>query len=189
MRGRDEETGEFFAPSRSQRKRDADAVLELATQLVALTPSQLAKVPVPDALLAAIAESKRITAHVAHKRQLHYLAKLMRREDEETLEPIRRALEHDSAQARRETAALHRIEALREHLLSAGDTALGDLVDAHPHLDRQRLRQLIRSAREERLGNRPPHAFRELFQLLKGLEAEHEDGDDEDAEGETATQD
>ncbi len=179
MRGRDEETGEFLAPSRSQRKREADAVLDLSAQLVALTPSQLAKVPLPDYLITAIADTKRITAHVAHKRQLHYLAKLMRREDEETLEPIRKAIEHDSAQVRRDTAALHRIEELRERLLTEGDTAMGELFDAHPHIDRQHLRQLVRSARDERLHNKPPHAFRELFKLLKSLTDESDESDEE----------
>ena len=171
MRGRDEETGEFLAPSRSQRKRDADAVLDLAQQLVALTPSRLAKLALPDAIVNAIADTRRITAHVAHKRQLHYLAKLMRREDDETLEPIRQALDQDSAGARREAATLHRIEAWRERLIEEGDTALGELADQHPELDRQHLRTLIRSARDERLKNKPPRAFRELFQLLKGLQS------------------
>jgi ribosome-associated protein len=171
MRGRDEETGEFLAPSRSQRKRDADAILELAERLVALTPSQLARVPLPDSLVVAVADTRRINSNVAHKRQLHYLAKLMRREDDETLDPIRRSLEHDSAEARRETALLHRLEALRERLLAEGDSAFGELVDAHPELDRQQLRQLIRAAREERVSNRPPHAFREIFKVLKALPA------------------
>jgi ribosome-associated protein len=170
MRGRDEETGEFLAPSRSQRKRDADAVLDLAQQLVDLSPTQLAKLPLPDAIVAAVADTRRITSNSAHKRQLHYLAKLMRREDEETLEPIRQTLNQDSASGRRETAKMHRIEGWRERLLSEGDSALGELVDQHPQLDRQHLRTLIRSARLEREKNKPPRAFRDLFQLLKALE-------------------
>jgi len=169
MRGRDEETGEYFAPSRSQLKREADAVLALAERLVELTPSQLARVPMPDPIRGAVGDTRRITSHVARKRQLHYLAKLMRREDDETLDPIRRAMEHDSAEARRETAALHRLEDWRTRLLEQGDVALGELADAHPDLDRHHLRQLVRAAREERLANRPPHAFREIFRLLKEL--------------------
>lgn len=169
MRGRDEETGEFLAPSRSQRKREADAVLILAERLVGLTPSQLARLALPEPILGAVADTRRIASHVARKRQLHYLAKLMRREDEQTLQPIRDALEHDGAKAKREAAALHRLEAWRERLLSEGDAALGALADAHPDLDRHRLRQLVRAARDERLANRPPQAFRALFQELKQL--------------------
>ena len=83
MRGRDEDTGEFFSPSRSQNRREALEVLALGEKLVALTEAQLAKLPVPDSLLPHIRDCKRITANIAHKRQLAYLAKQMRREDDE----------------------------------------------------------------------------------------------------------
>lgn len=167
MRGRDEQTGEFLGPSRSQKKRDAEAVLELAERLVGLSAQQLKALPLSEPLLDALRETQRITSHVARKRQLHYFAKLMRREDEEMLEALRRLLEHDRSEARRETAALHRLEAWRERLLKDGDDALGELADAYPDIDRHHLRQLIRAAREEHLHNRPPNAFREIFQVLK----------------------
>lgn len=179
MRGRDEETGEFLSPSRSQRKRDAEAVLELAERLVELPPSQLAKLPIADPIRDAIAETRRITAQVARKRQLHFLAKQMRREDDEAMDAIRQALDHDRATARRETAALHQLERWRERLLDEGDEALGELADAHPALDRHHLRQLIRAARDERIRNRPPHSFREIFRVLKEVfAAAGTDGDE-----------
>lgn len=167
MRGRDDETGDFLSPSRSQRKRDAEAVLDLAAQLVALTAQQLTKLELPDPIMDAIRDTQRITSHIAHKRQLHYLAKLMRREDDEWLDAVRHQLVRDRADARRETARLHRIEQWRERLLENGDEALGELADAHPDLDRHHLRQLVRAAREERLQNQSPRAFREIFQLLR----------------------
>src|SRR5690606_659833 len=82
MRGRDEETGEFLSPSRSEQRRAALDVLALGERLAALTPTQLAKLPVPEALLPHIAETRRITAHVARKRQVAFLAKQMRREED-----------------------------------------------------------------------------------------------------------
>lgn len=169
MRGRDEETGEYLSPSRSQKRREALAVFDLGEQLVALSEAQLSKVPMPDALRELVRESRRITSPGARKRQLQFLAKYMRREDEDVLEAIRRALHHDKADARRETAELHRLEALRERLLEDGDAALAELIGQYPHADRQHLRQLVRNAREERLKNRPLHAYRELFRELKQL--------------------
>ncbi len=169
MRGIDEETGDFLGPSRSQRKRDAEAVLDLAERLVALPAARLKALELPDNVRDAVDETRRIHSHIAHKRQLHYLAKLMRREDDELLDALRSELEHDRADARRETAALHRVEHWRERLLKDGDAALGELADAYPAVDRQHLRQLIRNAREEHLKNRPPHAFREMFRVLKEL--------------------
>ncbi|WP_369939446.1 ribosome biogenesis factor YjgA [Xanthomonas medicagonis] len=169
MRGRDEDTGEFRGESRSQQRREALEVLSLGEKLVALTPAQLARLPVPESLLPHIAETKRITSHIAHKRQLAFLAKQMRREDDATLEAIREALDVNSDGARREVAALHRVEDWRERLLADGDSALSELLSDHPEADRQRLRQLVRNAKEERLKNKPPHAYRELFRELRDL--------------------
>ena len=53
MRGKDPDTGEFLAPSRSQERRDALDVLKLGERLAALTDAQLAKLPLPDDLLPA----------------------------------------------------------------------------------------------------------------------------------------
>ncbi|GHH59552.1 ribosome biogenesis factor YjgA [[Pseudomonas] boreopolis] len=169
MRGRDEETGEFLDASRGQKRREALEVLALGEKLVALTPAQLARLPIPEDLLPHIAEAKRITSHIAHKRQLAYLAKQMRREDDEVLEAIRDALDANSETSRREVAVMHRIEAWRERLIEEGDAALAALLDECPAADRQHLRQLVRNAAEERARNKPPRAFREIYQVLREL--------------------
>ena len=169
MRGRDEESGEFLSPSRSQNRREALEVLALGEKLVSLTEAQLAKLPVPDSLLPHIRECKRITANIAHKRQLAYLAKQMRREDDEVLEALRDALDESGDAARREVAAMHRIETWRERLLDQGDAALAELLDEYPTADRQQLRQLVRSALEERKRNKPPRAYRELYRAVREM--------------------
>lgn len=182
MRGRDEETGEYFSPSRSAQRRAALDVLELGEQLVALSAAQLARLPVPEDLLPHIREAQRITAHIAHKRQLAFLAKQMRKLDDAALDAIRDALRKDGEAARRETALLHRAEALRETLLGDdGDAALTELLAAYPQADRQKLRQLVRNAREERAKNKPPRAFRELFRELRDLLAQDAAAPGEDA--------
>ena len=169
MRGRDEDTGEFLAPSRSEQRRAALDVLALGERLATLTPTQLAKLPVPESLLPHIADTRRMTAHGARKRQVAFLAKQMRREDDEVLDAIRDALDAGGDAARRETALMHRAETWRERLLAEGDEALSAFVEAHPDADRQRLRQLVRSTLEERTRNKPPRAFRELFREVKEL--------------------
>jgi ribosome-associated protein len=183
MRGKDLETGEFLSPSRSQQRREALEVLDLARQLSEMTAQQVSKLPVPERLVAHIDETRRITSHGAHKRQLQFLAKQMRREDDETLEAIRDALDVNGQAARVEAAMLHRAEAWRERLMADGDAALTELLDTYPHADRQHLRQLARNAHEERVKNKAPHAFRELFRELRELFAESHgngeaDGDD-----------
>lgn len=173
MRGHDEETGEFLSPSRSAQRRAALDVLELGEQLTALSTAQLGRLPIPEELLPHIRETQRITSHGARKRQQAFLAKQMRKLDDAVLDAIRDAMSKDGEAARRETAALHRAEALRDALLGDdGDAALTDLLAAHPHADRQQLRQLLRNVREERTKNKPPRAFRELFRVLRELMAE-----------------
>ena len=183
MRGTDEDTGEYFGPSRGEQRREALAVLALAHEVVATPYARLQQLNLPEEVLAAAAEAQRITAQIAKKRAVGFLAKKLRKEDDEALDALRKALEHDKAPGRRETAALHRIEALRDELIEEGDEALTKLVNDYPHADRQHLRQLARNAREEKLKNKPPHAFRELFRELRTLlESAASASDDEPGE-------
>ena len=179
MRGRDEDSGDYLGPSRSEQRRAALDVLALGEKLVALSEAQLAKLPIPEDLLPHIRDAKRITSHVAHKRQLAFLAKQMRREDDEALDAIRDALDVGGEAARRDTAALHRVETWRERLMVDGDAALAELLTEHPAADRQHLRQLVRNAIDERNRNKPPHAFRELFRELRELLLQADDGDED----------
>jgi ribosome-associated protein len=182
MRGNDPETGEFLGPSRSEQRREALDIRSLGEKLVALAPAHLARLPIPEDMMEHILETQRITSHIAHKRQLQFLAKQMRRESDETLDAIRDAMEVGGDAARRETAILHKVEAWRTRLLDDGDTALADLLSGFPLADRQHLRQLVRNAGEERKKNKPPHAFRELFRELRELlvELDDEEGGEEE---------
>ena len=182
MRGRDPETGEFLSPSRTQQRGEALEIRSLAEKLVALPAAQLARLPIPDDLMPHIVETQRITSHIAHKRQLAFLAKQMRREDDEVLEALRDALDEDGEAARREVAAMHRVEKWRDRLLEEGDAALAQLLDEYPGADRQTLRQLTRNTLEERKRNKPPRAFRELFRALRELIVEGKQGDEDAGE-------
>ncbi len=171
MRGVND-TGEYLGPSRKQQRREALSVLALCDQLVGLPDGQLAKLPIPDALLPHIVEARRITSHIARKRQLAFLAKQMRREDDDTLHALRDALDIGGESSRVDTARLHRAEQWRTRLLEEGDGALAELLDAYPHADRQRMRQLVRNALAERAKNKPPTSFRELFRELRDVFAD-----------------
>ena len=155
-----------YGPTRTQQRRDALAVLTLAVQLVELPPSKLARANLPEDVLREVENTRRITAHIARKRQLGFLAKVMRRHEDDAFDGVRTLLGENREQLRKETAAMHRLEALRERLL-ADENALQEFIDQYPDIDRQHLRSLIRQARLERDSNKPPRAFREIFQLLK----------------------
>ena len=181
MRGRDEDTGEFLSPSRSQNRRDALDTLALGETLAAMSAAQLARLPIPEELMPHIRETQRMTSYGARKRQLAFLAKQMRRRDDEVLEAIRDAMAKDGDASKRETAALHRAEVVRDGLMGDnGDAAMTDLLAAHPGADRQKLRQLVRNAHEEAKRNKPPRAYRELFREVRELLADDGDHDESD---------
>lgn len=168
MHDHDHETPEP-GPSRSQQRRDALAILDLAEHLVGLTPNRLDQIELPDDVRAEIANVRRVKAHGARKRQMAFLAKLMRRHGEEAFESAHAALGDNRERRRQENAALQRLETLRERLLEEGDEALGELIATCPGVDRQRLRSLVRQARIEREANKAPRAYRELFRLLRDI--------------------
>ena len=160
------ETGEI---SRGQRRRAALDVLKLAQTLVELSAAQLDHLPLSDELRDEVLRVQRVTQHIARKRETQFLAKQLRQFDEAELDPLRASLDHDREHARHEMAAMHRVETWRECLIAEGDTALSDFLQQFPHADRQHLRHLARQALAERKSNKPPHAYRELFRVLREI--------------------
>jgi len=154
-------------PSRSQQRREALAVLKLAEDLVALGDALLARLPLPAEIIDEVRRTRAVTQQIAHKRQTQFLAKQMRRLDDDVLDPIRRILENERGASRKQAANLHQIELWRDRLLAEGDVALGEWLTQHPQADRQHLRTLIRQAKLEAERAKPPRAARELFRLLR----------------------
>ena len=139
----------------------------LGAELVELPDAQLAALELPDALRTAVRQAKRITAHEGRRRQIQYIGRLMRDVDPA---PLREQLDVLAGSSVAEIARHKRLEALRTKLL-ADDTALTDYVSTHAGADLQELRTLIRNARKEQKEGKPPRAFRDLFRLLKSLDA------------------
>lgn len=163
------EDEEDLGPSRSEQRREALGVLTLALQLVQQSDARIGQIPMDDDLRALVLSTKRITAQIARKRAVQYLAKMMRREEDDALQAIRAAIDHDKVEGRREASQLHRVEYWRDRLVALGDDALSELLAEYPAGDRQQLRQLARNAQQEKAKNKPPHASRELFRELREL--------------------
>jgi ribosome-associated protein len=153
--------------SKSQRRRDALEVKSLASELIGLSPALLAQVPLDEPVRAAIVEARRIRSNVARKRQLQFVAKLLRRGDPE---PIRQAIDAFGADARQLSGRQHRAEAWRDRLVGNGDTAIGELLRQRQDADAQHLRQLIRKAGQEAAAGKPPAAARALFRVLREMD-------------------
>lgn len=159
-----DEDGELILISKSQLKRESQALQDLGEALVELPSHQLALIPMPEELADAVALARKITARGGRKRQLQYIGKIMRRVE---AEPIQQAVDNLAAGSAREIARLHRLESWRDRLLAEGDAALGELLDEYPTLDRQHLRQLIRNGQKELAQQKPPKSAREIFRYLR----------------------
>ncbi len=163
----------YDRPSKSQVKREMHALLDLGKQLIALSPERLKQLPLEERLYEAIRMAQRTTGREGLRRQVHFVGKLMR---DAPADDIRKQLDIWENGSREETAAMHRLETLRDRLLD-DDDALTRLLNNNPQADVQQLRTLIRAARKEKLANasllqgQEPQKkhYRALFQALKTL--------------------
>ncbi|WP_455199947.1 ribosome biogenesis factor YjgA [Kaarinaea lacus] len=162
MENNDDEAIEYV--SKSQMKRDMLALQALGEKLVELSTDQLQQLQLPDDLRNAILDAKHIKKRGAIRRQLQYIGRLMRDVDADDIQSQYDNATQHSAKA---VQQLHKIEKWRERLLEEGDEAIQALTEEFPNIDRHQLRQLIRSAKQEKLQNKPPKSFRKIFQLLK----------------------
>jgi ribosome-associated protein len=72
-------------PSKSQRKREMHQLQELGAQLALLSPERLARLPISERLQDALEALRPIRSREARRRQLQYVGRVMRREDEEAI--------------------------------------------------------------------------------------------------------
>jgi ribosome-associated protein len=88
-------------PSKSSRKRDAHSLQKLGEQLIAMREAAFLTLPLPEALVDAIREARRLKSRPALARQRQYIGKLMRDVDIEPLEAALAALtDRQNAHAR-----------------------------------------------------------------------------------------
>ena len=162
-------TADADAPviSKSQRKRAAQEMFDLGRRLAELPPARLRELPLDADIIEAVEFARSIKSNVARKRQLGYLARLLRAAN---TVPVEEALERLQGAAREMNARHHRCEAWRDALLAGGDATLATLAREHPGTEPQVIRQLLRNARREQERGKPPAAARKLFALLRELD-------------------
>lgn len=161
---------EELPPSKTKIKKQMHDLQDIGAELVALGKDQLAQLDLPENLRDAIREMRRINKFGAQRRQMQYIGKLMREVD---TAPIIARLDAWKGVSQQHTAHLHLLERWRDRLLE-NDSALTELLAAHPQTDVQHLRALIRNAQKEKEAGKPPKSYREIFQVLKELLPEPE---------------
>lgn len=159
----------YERPSRSQMKRESDALQKLGAVLIGHSRDRVKSVEMPEDVRDAILMCQTIKDHEGRRRQLQYVGKKMRSLTPEEVAIIQQTIEGWQGASKADTAQLHALERKRDKLLT-DDSVLTTLLAEHPELDAQHLRTLIRNARKEQAEHKPPKAYRELFQILKQLQ-------------------
>jgi ribosome-associated protein len=153
--------------SKTQIKRELHALVDLGERLTTLKADVQAKLPLTDALRKALADAPKHTAHIARKRHIQFIGKLMRDQD---LDAILVLLDQLDASTRQYNERFHNLERWRDRLITGADDVLEKFVAEYPEADRQQLRSLIRQAQHELAQNKPPASTRKIFKYIRELD-------------------
>lgn len=156
-------------PTKTELKRQARTVQDLADRLIAAPDSLIAGLDLPDKLADSVALARRITSRAALLRQRQFVGKLMRSLD---CESIRAALESETRNSRSDAARFKRAERWRNRLLDDGDAAIQEFAGEFPAADREKLARLAGAALTERRDGKPAGAGRKLFRFVQARLAE-----------------
>ncbi|MBZ2189610.1 DUF615 domain-containing protein [Alcanivorax sp. JB21] len=158
-------------PSKSALKREVSALQEVGEKLMNLKAADRARLPLTDALVRAIDESKRITAHEARRRHAQYVGKLMRAADGDAIELALAALD-DPLRHKRLLDWMERLD--RSDNSKAAQVIVDEVMQTYAAADRQHLRNLLRNYFASRLpaGKQPDPDLPEDRAALDKLQRE-----------------
>ena len=152
--------------SKSQLKRESQALQDMGSQLVEMPVGQLSKFDLPENLKDAIYEARRLKNREGKRRQLQYIGKLMRTADISFIQRTLDIMDHQSQTYRQH---FQQLENWRDRIISEGTPAMEALIEKYPQTDRQQLRNLQRQASRELAEKKAPTAARKIFAYLREL--------------------
>jgi ribosome-associated protein len=161
---------ESAAPSKSQIKRDMDALQDLGLKLTTLRPDQLDEFSISSQLRQAIDQYNKLKANEARRRQRQFIGKLMRHEN---ADEIRQILDRFDAGSIELTQTLHQLENWRDQLLGDDNHCVTAFVEEYPDTDVQTLRQLIRNTRKDKENNKNTGQYKKLFRFIRDTHDAH----------------
>ena len=156
----------YDGPSKSQLKRDSHTLQKMGQELVDMPEGMLQKFDLPENLLEAVYEARRLKSREAKRRHLQYIGKLMRISDTDVIQETLDMMDHQSQTYRQHFKAL---EDWRDRLINEGSDGIHAFIEAHPAADRQQLRNLQRQANREIELGKAPTASRKLFVYIRSL--------------------
>jgi ribosome-associated protein len=148
-------------PSKTRRKRDAEALQALGEALAELPGDVLATLGLPDRLLQALEDYGRIPSHEARRRQRQFIGKLMRDVDPA---PLQAFLDGRQRPAKEQARLFRLTERWRDRLVTEGEPALEAFLAAHPGAAAAELADAVIAARDGRSG-----APKRLFRMVRSI--------------------
>lgn len=133
--------------SRSQIKREMEALQALGKKLSELPKKHLKSFALEPTLLLAIEDYQRFTSNEGKRRQMQYIGKLMRTVDSEE---IRVKFEGLGAEQRNQDRSHHLAEQWRDRLLKGNQKDVTDFFAEYSNIEGQTFRQLVRAALMEK---------------------------------------
>jgi len=159
------EFDEIENASKSQLKRDSHAIQDLGKRLVALPADHLARIPLDDVVLDAIALAHRIhNKRSALKRHYQFLGKLLRARDTEIIFAALAEIDNESQHSIQKH---HRAERWRDRIIEQGNEAIEALLAEVDRADRQKLRQLWRNHQHAKTDAKRVQHARLLYKEIK----------------------
>ncbi|MBR7001092.1 MAG: DUF615 domain-containing protein [Neisseriaceae bacterium] len=155
--------------SKTKIKKQMNDLQDLGLRLTHFSSDTLRNAGLPEHIIQAVEDYRKITSNAALKRQAQYIGRLMREASEEEISLINNYLSKIDGDNQQHNAQMKRIEMWRERLI-ADDAALTDYLNTHDNADSGEIRTLIRNARREAEHNKPPKSARALFKLLREYE-------------------
>lgn len=150
--------------SRTQIKREMEALQALGEELIHLPLETLDAMGLPPDLVAAVTAARGMSQRGARRRQLQFIGRLMRAVDPA---PIRRFLADRHRCSSRAAQAFKTAETWRDLLVSGSDAPLLEVRAHFPQADHRHLEQLVRNARRvDGSAGAGRLLFRFLFSLL-----------------------
>ena len=168
--------------SKTKLKAEADAQQELGVRLSELPKDKLLKLDLPDTVLTAVLDTKKITANGAIRRHRQYLGRLMREIDNA---PILEQLSRWDGKHTAENAYFHGLERWRDRMI-ADSNVLAEFFALYPKTDIQQLRTLIRNAQKELAAGKPPKSSREIFKVLREITQASQDNNQQNSDAESS---
>ncbi|MHB8882924.1 MAG: ribosome biogenesis factor YjgA [Thermodesulfovibrionales bacterium] len=152
--------------SKTQKKRDAEALQVFGEKLLKLPDEQLDAFDLPEEIHDAVKFAKKLR-HGALRRQLQYIGTLMRGAE---VGPIGEIVARAEASNRKTSAAFKRTEKWREELLAGNDKLAEEIAGQCPGADLMQLNELIQKALKEKESNNQAGASKALFRYLNKIQ-------------------